>query len=144
MDREFLRPEDLLAVSAAAQLLGVSTATIHNAINGGKLRCHLFGAARRVRPEDLEEYARARMDARPPPVEDWRTVRDLMRAAEVSRSEAYRLRKQGVVSFTVFAGLRYIRGEDVAAFARNRKTASPLSRSGVTARAGVHAETPGL
>lgn len=46
---EFLRPEDLLPVTAAAQLLGVSVGTVHNAINAGKLRCHLFGTARRVR-----------------------------------------------------------------------------------------------
>ncbi len=42
-----------------------------------KLRCHLFGMARRVRPEDLEAYAEARSAERPPAGEDWRTIRDL-------------------------------------------------------------------
>jgi hypothetical protein len=46
-----------------------------------------------------------------------RTIRDLMRAAEVSRSQAYRLIERGVVPFQVFAGVRYIRGEDIVAFA---------------------------
>ncbi len=56
-EREFLRPEDLTPVTAAAQFLGVSVATVHNAINAGKLRYHLFGTARRIRPEDLHAYA---------------------------------------------------------------------------------------
>jgi hypothetical protein len=94
-------------------------------------------------PEDLDAYAVARAAERPPAGDDWRTVRDLMRAAEVSRAEAYRLLKHGVVPFKVFAGVRYIRGEDVAALARNRKTARFLSSSCVTARAGAHAPTPG-
>ena len=115
---EFLRPEDLLPVTAAAQLLGVCVATVHNAINAGKLRCHLFGTARRVRPEDLDAYARARAAERPPAGEDWRTVRELMLAADVSRAQAYRLLKRGVVPFQVFAGIRYIRGEDIAAVTR--------------------------
>ncbi len=117
---EFLRPEDLLPVTAAAQLLGVCVATVHNAINAGKLRCHLFGTARRVRPEDLDAYAQARAAERPPSSEDWRTVRDLMRAAEVSCSEAYRLIDRGVVPVRIFGGVRYIRGDDLAAFARGR------------------------
>jgi excisionase family DNA binding protein len=120
--REFLRPEDLLPVSAAARLLGVSTATVHNAINTGKLRCHLFGAARRVRPEDLEAYAEARLAERPPAAEDWRTVRDLMLAAQVSRSEAYRLINRRVVPVRVFGGVRYIKREDLAAFVKSRDT----------------------
>jgi hypothetical protein len=45
---EYLRPEDLLPVTAAAQLLGVNVATVHNAINAGKLRCHLVGCGRRT------------------------------------------------------------------------------------------------
>jgi len=113
---EFLRPEDLLPVTAAAQLLGVCVATVHNAINAGKLPCHLFGTARRVRPEDLEAYAEARSAERPPAGEDWRTIRDLMRGAEVSRSQAYRLLERGVVPFQVFGGVRYIRAEDISAF----------------------------
>jgi excisionase family DNA binding protein len=59
-EREFLRPEDLLPVALAAQFLGVSASTVHNAINAGKLRCRLFGTVRRVRQEDLEAYALAR------------------------------------------------------------------------------------
>jgi excisionase family DNA binding protein len=118
---ELLRPEDLLPVTAAAQLLGVSVATVHNAINAGKLRYHLFGTARRVRPEDLDAYGKARVAERPPAGEDWRTVRDLMRAAEVSRSQAYRLLDSGVVPFQVFAGVRYVRGKDIAAVARSRR-----------------------
>jgi hypothetical protein len=39
----------------------------------------------------------------------------------VSRSAAYRLIDHGVVPFQVFAGIRYIRGEDIAAFTRSRK-----------------------
>jgi excisionase family DNA binding protein len=118
---ELLRPEDLLPVTAVARRLGVSVATVHAAINAGKLRCHLFGVARRVRQEDLEAYVQARADDGPPADQDWRTVRELMRAAEVSRSQAYRLVERGVVPFQVFAGVRYIRGEDIAAFARSRK-----------------------
>jgi excisionase family DNA binding protein len=117
---EFLRPEDLLPVTAAAQLLGVCVATVHNAINAGKLRCHLFGTARRVRPEDLEAYAEARSAERPPAAEDWRTVRDLMRTAGVSRSEAYRLIDRGVVPVRMIAGVRYIRGEDLDSFTHGR------------------------
>jgi len=71
-----------------------------------------------VRPEDLEAYAEARSAERPPADEDWRTVRDLMHAAEVSRSEAYRLIDRGVVPVRVFGSIRYIRGEDLAAFTR--------------------------
>jgi len=113
---EFLRPEDLLPVTAAAQFLGVCVATVHNAINAGKLPCHLFGTARRVRPEDLDAYARARAAESPPAGEDWRTIRDLMQAAKVSRSQAYRLLERGVVPFQVFRGVRYIRAEDIATF----------------------------
>ncbi len=115
---EFLRPEDLLPVTAAAQLLGVSIATVHNAINAGKLRCHPFGTSRRVRPEDLAAYAQARAAERPPAGEDWRTVRELMRAAKVSRAQAYRLLERGVLPFRVFAGIRYIRGPHLAAVTR--------------------------
>jgi excisionase family DNA binding protein len=120
-ERELLRPEDLLPVTAAAQFLGVCVATVHNAINRGKLRSHLFGSARRVRPEDLEAYAQARAAERPPADEDWRTVRDLMRAAEVCRSEAYRLIDRGAVPARVFRGVRYIKGDDLAAFTRTRR-----------------------
>ena len=42
-------------------------------------------------------------------------------SGEVSRSQAYRLIERGVVPFQVFAGVRYIRGEDIAAFARHRQ-----------------------
>ena len=120
-EREFLRPEDLLPVTVAAQFLGVSVATLHNAINAGKLPCHLFGTARRVRPEDLDAYALARSGEFPPAGEDWRTVGDLMRAAEVSRSQAYRLLERGVVPFKVFGGVRYIQGQAVVNLARSRK-----------------------
>jgi excisionase family DNA binding protein len=119
--RDFLRPEDLLPVSHAARILGVSTATLHNAINAGKLRCHLFGAARRIRPEDLDAYVEARTAERPPKSEDWRTVRDLMRTADVSRSEAYRLIDRGMVPVRVFGGVRYIRGQDLESFTRGRR-----------------------
>jgi excisionase family DNA binding protein len=120
-EREFLRPEDLLPVTVAAQFLGVSAATVHKAINAGKLRCHLFGTARRVRPEDLEAYTLARASDRPPAGEDWRTVRDLMRAAKVCRSEAYRLTDRGVVPVHVFGGVRYIRGKDISAFTSRKR-----------------------
>ena len=120
---EFLRPEDLLPVTAVAQRLGVSVATVHAAINAGKLRCHLFGAARRVLPEDLEAFVQSQTGRRPPVDEDWHTVGDLMRAAAVSRSQAYRLLQRGVVSFEVFAGVRYIRGKDIAALIRGKEQA---------------------
>lgn len=55
---EYLRPEGLLSVRAVAGRLGLSAATVHNDINAGKLRWVLFGSVRRVRPEDLQEYAR--------------------------------------------------------------------------------------
>jgi excisionase family DNA binding protein len=57
---EYLRPEGLLPVRAVAERLGLSAATVHNDINAGRLRWVLFGSVRRVRPEDLEEYARVR------------------------------------------------------------------------------------
>ena len=118
---EFLRPENLLPVSAVAHRLGVSVATIHAAINAGDLRWVLFGSVRRVRPEDLEAYVMARSASRPPADEDWCTVADLVRATGYSRSKAYRLLTRGLVPFHVFAGTRYIRSEDVAAFQRAGK-----------------------
>jgi excisionase family DNA binding protein len=119
--KELLRPEDLLPVTAVAEFLGISVSTVHAAINAGKLPSHRFGAARRLRPEDVAAYAQARVESGPPADEGWCTVRELMRAAEVSRAQAYRLLERGVVPFKVFAGVRYIRGEDIAAFARNCK-----------------------
>jgi excisionase family DNA binding protein len=119
---EFLRPEHLLPVSAVAELLGVSVATVHAAINAGELPWILFGSVRRVRPEDLVAYVQSRNASRPPADEGWCTVVDLMRAAGVSRSKAYRLLARGLVPFHVFAGIRYIRSEDVAAFQRTGKT----------------------
>ncbi len=127
---EFLRPERLLPVSAVAERLGVSAATVHEAINAGKLRCVLFGSVRRVRPEDLEAYTRSRSSSRPPPDEDWCTVVDLMRATGFSRSQVYRLLERRIVPFQIFAGTRHIRREDLAAFLRTRKT--PGSRKGAT------------
>lgn len=100
---ELLRPELLLPATAVARRLGLSPSTVHNAINAGKLRCHLFGTARRVRPEDVEAYAQARAAECPPAGEDWRTVKDLMRAAQLSRPQAYRLLASGVLPFRVFA-----------------------------------------
>ncbi len=41
---------------------------------------------------------------------------DLMRAARVSRSHAYRLLASGMVPFRVFAGVRHIRREDIPTF----------------------------
>ena len=116
-----MRPEYLLPVSAVAERLGVSESTVHAAINAGKLRWVLFGSVRRVRPEDLESYVQSQSAARPPANEDWCTVADLMRAAGVSRSKAYRLLARGLVPFHVFAGTRHIRSEDVAAFQRTSK-----------------------
>jgi excisionase family DNA binding protein len=57
---ELLRPELLLSVTEVAHRLGVSVATVHNRINAGELRCHLFGSVRRIKPEDLEAFIRAR------------------------------------------------------------------------------------
>ncbi len=65
-EREFVRPEDLLTVAEVAERLGVTTSTVHNLINAGKLKCHRFGNARRVRPEDLKEHCEARAADRPP------------------------------------------------------------------------------
>jgi len=115
---EFLRPEHLLPVSAVAERLGVSVATVHAAINAGKLRWVLFGSVRRVRPEDLEAYVQSRSAARPPADEDLRTVADLMRATGFSRSKAYRLLARGILPFQVFAGTRYIRSRDIGDFLR--------------------------
>jgi excisionase family DNA binding protein len=113
---EFLRPETLLPVAAVAERLGLSAATVREAINAGKLRSVLFGSVRRVRPEDLEAYEQSLNASRPPADEDWCTVADLLRAARVSRSHAYRLLASGMVPFRVFAGVRRIRREDIAAF----------------------------
>ena len=122
---EFLRPEGLLPVAAVAKRLGLSAATVHEAINAGKLRSVLFGSVRRVRPEDLEAYEQSRNASRPPADEDWCTVADLMRAARVSRSQAYRLLASGMVSFRVFAGLRCIRREDIATFVGRAEARGP-------------------
>jgi excisionase family DNA binding protein len=124
---EFLRPECLLPVSAVAERLGVSAATVHEAINAGKLRFILFGSMRRVRPEDLDAYVQSQSASRPPADEDWYTVVDLMHATGVSRSQAYRLLERGTVPFQVFAGTRYIRSKDLGAFLRTKKT-TPGSR----------------
>ena len=125
---DFLRPEGLLPVSAVAKRLGLSAATVHKAINGGKLQSVLFGSVRRVRPEDLEAYEQARTASLPPPDEDWCTVADLMRAARVSRSHAYRLLASGMVPFRVFAGVRRIRREDIALFVRPPEARGPQNR----------------
>jgi excisionase family DNA binding protein len=120
---EFLRPEQLLPVSAVAERVGVSLSTVHQAINSGDLRWVLFGSVRRVRPEDLEAYVRSRRATRPPACESWCTVADLMRATGFSRSKAYRLLARGILPFKVFAGIRYIRSRDVGDFQRNDKNA---------------------
>jgi hypothetical protein len=52
----------------------VSAATVHEAVNAGKLRSVLFGSVRRVRPEDLEAYEQSLQASRPPPDENWCTV----------------------------------------------------------------------
>jgi excisionase family DNA binding protein len=113
---EFLRPEQLLPVSAVAERLGVSVATVHQAINAGELRWILFRSVRRVRPEDLEAYVLSRDASRPPAGEDWCTVADLLRTTGFSRSKAYRVLARSALPFQVFAGTRYFRSEDVAAF----------------------------
>jgi excisionase family DNA binding protein len=118
---EFLRPEHLLPVSAVADRLGVSVATVHQAINAGELHWVLFGSVRRVRPEDLEAYIQSRSASRPPADEDWCTVADLVRATGFSRSKAYRLLERGVLPFQVFAGIRYVRNMDIGDFLRSDK-----------------------
>jgi excisionase family DNA binding protein len=115
---EFLRPEHLLPVSAVAKRLGVSVATVHQAINAGELRWVLFGSVRRVRPVDLEAYLQSRNASRPPADEAWCTVADLMRATGISRSNVHRLLARGILPFKVFAGIRYIRSKDVGDFLR--------------------------
>lgn len=115
--KEFLRPEGLLPVAAVAKRLGLSAATVHEAINAGKVRSVLFASVRRVRPEDLAAYEQSLNAAWPPAGEDWCTVADLVSAARVSRSQAYRLLARGTVPFRVFAGVRRIRREDIATFA---------------------------
>jgi excisionase family DNA binding protein len=126
---EFLRPEGLLPVSAVAEWLGASVATVHKDINAGKLRCILFGSVRRIRPEDVEAYLQARSGSRPPAGEDWYTVADMIRATGLGRSQAYRLLTRGTVPFQVFAGARYIRREDIAALLRARKApTTPVER----------------
>jgi excisionase family DNA binding protein len=125
---EFLRPECLLTVAAVAKQLGSSASTVHEAINAGKLRAVLFGSVRRVRPEDLEAYEHSVNASRPPADEDWCTVADLMRAARVSRSQAYRLLASGMVSFRVFARVRRIRREDIATFVGSAGAGGPLDR----------------
>jgi excisionase family DNA binding protein len=119
---EFLRPEDLLPVSAVAERLGVSMATVHAAINAGELRWVLWGSVRRVRPEDLEAYVLSRDASRTPAGEDWCTVADLMRTTGFSRSKAYRVLARSDLPFQVFAGTRYFQSEDVAIFLRAGKT----------------------
>ena len=57
-----------------------SLATVHKDVNAGKLRCILFGSARRVRLEDHEEYVQARSASGLPTGEDWCTVAAAMRA----------------------------------------------------------------
>ncbi len=113
---EFLRPEGLLPVAAVAKRLGLSAATVHEAINAGKLRSVLFGSVRRIRPEDLEAYEQSLSASHPPADEDWCTVADLVRAAGCSRAHAYRLLERGAVPFQMFGGTRYIRRRDVVAF----------------------------
>jgi excisionase family DNA binding protein len=118
---EFLRPEQLLPVSAVAKRLGVSVATVHAAINAGELRWVLFGSVRRVRPEDLEAYVQLRSAARPPADEAWCTVADLIRDTGFSRSKAYRLLERGTLTFQVFAGTRYIRSKDLCDYLQGDK-----------------------
>jgi excisionase family DNA binding protein len=118
---EFLRPENLLPVSAVAERLGVSESTVHAAINAGKLRWVLFGSVRRVRPEDLEAYLQSQIAARPPANEDWWTVADLMRNTGFSRSKASRLLQHGILPFRVLAGTRYIRSKDVGVLLQGNK-----------------------
>jgi excisionase family DNA binding protein len=124
---EFLRPEHLLPVSAVAEQLGVSVATVHAAINAGELRWVLFGSVRRVRPEDLEAYVQSRSALRPPADEGWCTVADLVRATGIGRSKAYRLLAGGIVPFQVFAGTQYIRSKDIGDFLRSEKNARGIS-----------------
>ena len=83
---EFLRPEGLLPVAAVAKRLGISAASVHAAINAGKLRAVLFGSVRRIALEDLDAYVRLRNADRPPADEEWCTVADLARAAGCSRA----------------------------------------------------------
>jgi excisionase family DNA binding protein len=118
---EFLRPEHLLPVSAVAERLGVSVATVHAAINAGKLRWVLFGSVRRIRPEDLEAYVLSRSASRPPADKGWCTVAELMRATGFSRSKAYRLIASGKVPFQVFAGTRHVRSKDISDCLRANK-----------------------
>ncbi len=113
---EFLRPEGLLPVAAVAKQLGLSAATIHEAINAGRLSSVLFGSVRRVRPEDVERYKQSLNGSRPPGDEDWCTVADLIRAAGCSRAHAYRLLERGAIPFRVFGRTRYVRRSDVTAF----------------------------
>ncbi len=113
---EFLRPEGLLSVAAVAKRLGLSAATVYEAINGGKLRSVLFGSVRRVRPEDLAVYWHSLSASRPPSGDDWFTVADLVRAAGCSRAHAYRLIERGAVPFQIFGGTRYVRRSDLIAF----------------------------
>ncbi len=110
---EFLRPEGLLPVAAVAKRLGLSVATVHQAINAGKLRSVLFGSVRRVRPEDLEAYEQALSSSRPPAVEDWYTVAELTRIAGCSRAHVYRLLERGTVPFAVFGRTRYVKKTDL-------------------------------
>jgi len=113
---EFLRPEGLLPVAAVAKRLGVSAATVHEAINAGKLRSVLFGSVRRVRPADLEAYESSRSGSRPPSDEDWCTVAELVRVAGCSRAHAYRVLQRGIVPFRLFGRTRYVRRRDIIAF----------------------------
>ncbi len=126
---EFLRPEGLLPVGVVAERLGVSVATVHAAINAGKLRWVLFGSVRRVRPEDLEAFVRSRSASRPPADDGWYTVADLMRATGFSRSKAYGLLERGILPFQVFAGIRHVRRGDVSDFLRTTKNTQGMPSS---------------
>jgi len=141
---EFLRPEHLLPVTAVAERLGVSVATVHQAINAGKLRWVLFGSVRRVGPEDLEAYLQSRSASRPPADEEWCKVADLVRSNGFSRSVAYRLLARGLVPFHVFDGVRDIRSKDFGAFLQadkvSRKIPSSLRPNGTIA----NERTPGV
>jgi excisionase family DNA binding protein len=117
---EFLRPEDLLTVAEVAERLGVTTSTVHNLINAGKLKFHRFGNARRVRPAALEALCEAMAAGRPPAGEDWRTVKEIVRSADISRSLVYRLIRRGVLPAMMFGSAHYVRGEDLARFMRSR------------------------
>jgi len=73
---KLLRPEALLSTREVARGLGVCVATVHKIINEGKLRSDLFGAARRVRAEDVDAYKRQREPTnRPPARTGWQSAK---------------------------------------------------------------------